>query len=305
MRIYLAGPMRGIPEFNFEAFGNATGALRRKGHTVFSPAERDLDAGFDPTGMTGNEDLSEHGFDLREALGVDLAYICEHADAVAVLPGWAKSSGARAEVAAAWALGVPVYRAHAMVADRLVSQEKNRIGSQQDVFSDGYDADHRFVRVGTWAKFDPDPEPQTAPTSFTVDGVTMPQIEEWTPEPEKVDGAEMVTSSTGGTKGRKLAEMGAIDPSARMELALVAGFGARKYARANYLLGIDWSLCVDALHRHLLAWESGEDRDEESGYLHTAHVAWHALALAAFQLRDIGTDDRCVDTHLDQIRNAA
>lgn len=90
-----------------------------------------------------------------------------------------------------------------------------------------------------------------------------------------------------------------------MELARVAGFGARKYHRSNYLLGIDWSLSVDALHRHLMAWEAGEDRDVESGLLHTAHVAWHALALVAFQLRSIGVDDRSVDAHLDRIRPAS
>lgn len=103
---------------------------------------------------------------------------------------------------------------------------------------------------------------------------------------------ERVTSATGGSKGRKLAEMGAIDPLARMELAMVAGFGGRKYDRGNYLKGYDWSLCVDALHRHLAAFEAGEDRDPESGFLHAAHVAWHGLALCSFILRGIGTDDR-------------
>lgn len=101
-----------------------------------------------------------------------------------------------------------------------------------------------------------------------------------------------VTSTTGGQKGQKLPRLGGADPKALMELAKVFGFGEEKYARFNYLKGYDWSLSIDALYRHFLAFQAGEDRDEESGLLHMAHVAWHALALTAFQLRDIGSDDR-------------
>lgn len=99
-------------------------------------------------------------------------------------------------------------------------------------------------------------------------------------------------AKTGGKKGKKPLEVGAIDPRARAELGKVAAFGTQKYDRGNYLKGYDWSLSVDALHRHMLAFESGEDLDPESGLLHTAHAAWHALALCSFQLGKLGTDDR-------------
>lgn len=118
MKIYVAGPMRGIPEFNFPAFHAATARLRAEGHEVFNPAERDIEHhGVDISkgNAAGCEDLAakQHGFNLREALKDDLEFICLHADAVAVLPGWEKSKGAQAEVATAHALGLRVFDFHA------------------------------------------------------------------------------------------------------------------------------------------------------------------------------------------------
>lgn len=116
MKIYVAGPMRGIPEFNFPAFHAAAATLRAAGHVVFNPAERDIEHhGVDISkgNTAGCEELAakEHGFNLREALKDDLEFICLHADAVAVLPGWEKSKGAQAEVATAYALGLQVLKA--------------------------------------------------------------------------------------------------------------------------------------------------------------------------------------------------
>lgn len=113
MKIYLAGPMRGISEFNFPAFHAAAAGLRRRGWEVFSPAEKDNERhGTDISkgNATGDEGeaAKDHGFNLREALAVDLAYICKEADAIAMLPGWERSKGATAEHATAIALGLQV-----------------------------------------------------------------------------------------------------------------------------------------------------------------------------------------------------
>lgn len=113
MRIYIAGPMRGYPEFNFPAFHAAAAKLRADGHTVFNPAEQDmLRHGVDISKGNLHGDETEaarkHGFDLRVALGEDLAWICQHAEAIALLPGWHASDGASAEYAAAIALGLKV-----------------------------------------------------------------------------------------------------------------------------------------------------------------------------------------------------
>lgn len=104
---------RGYREFNFLAFHAAAAKLRADGHEVFSPAEKDIERhGTDIShgNANGCEQLAaeQHGFDLRVALGVDLAWICAHAEAIALLPGWEHSRGARAEKAAADALGLAV-----------------------------------------------------------------------------------------------------------------------------------------------------------------------------------------------------
>lgn len=101
-----------------------------------------------------------------------------------------------------------------------------------------------------------------------------------------------VTSDTGGQKGSKDARIGSLDPLALMEVAKVAGFGEKKYARLNYMKGYEWSLSYDAMQRHLHAFWSGEDLDPESGLPHLAHAAWHCLALMAFMREHPNYDDR-------------
>ena len=112
-RIYVAGPMRGIPEFNFPMFRAAAISLRADGHEVFSPAEADNEIHGTNIGL-GNENgdeaqaEKEHGFSLRDALGRDTAWICANATAIYLLPDWEWSKGARAELALAEALGLEV-----------------------------------------------------------------------------------------------------------------------------------------------------------------------------------------------------
>ena len=102
----------------------------------------------------------------------------------------------------------------------------------------------------------------------------------------------VVDPKTGGAKGSKIAQLGAVDPAALLEVARVAGFGGQKYDRGNFLKGYAWSLSFDALMRHLLAFWDGEETDPESGMPHMAHAAWHCLALISFSQRKLGTDDR-------------
>lgn len=99
-RLYLAGPMRGLPLYNFPAFDAAAAELRRMGYTVFNPAEHDREVnGFDPAKDTHQP--------MRHYMATDLQQVCL-ADAVAVLPGWGRSQGALLEIHVARECQIPV-----------------------------------------------------------------------------------------------------------------------------------------------------------------------------------------------------
>lgn len=92
MRIYLAGPMTGYPDFNYPAFHAAAADLRGRGFKVINPAEN----------HGGDQSLP-----MIEYLRADLPQVLA-VDAVALLPGWEKSTGAKIEVVVAQHAGVDV-----------------------------------------------------------------------------------------------------------------------------------------------------------------------------------------------------
>ena len=108
MKFYLAGPMRGIPKWNFPAFDAEAARLRELGHVVFNPADMDRDAGFDESCGVLPE-----GF-MREAFERDIEAIKE-CDAIVVLPGWLNSTGALAECGVARWLGIPIFESGSMI----------------------------------------------------------------------------------------------------------------------------------------------------------------------------------------------
>jgi len=93
--------MRGIPAYNFPAFDTAEKLLRDQGWAVYSPAriDRDVD-GFDPD--TGKGLLS-----ITDYMRRDIQAILD-SQAIAMLPGWRQSEGARLEHHVAVALGMTV-----------------------------------------------------------------------------------------------------------------------------------------------------------------------------------------------------
>lgn len=89
--------MRGKKYFNFPAFDDARDKLVMEGWNVISPADLDREIGFDPYDWT---DLNKIGFSLEAAIDRDVAAL-KKSDAIFMLDGWEKSTGARAEKALA------------------------------------------------------------------------------------------------------------------------------------------------------------------------------------------------------------
>lgn len=59
----------------------------------------------------------------------------------------------------------------------------------------------------------------------------------------------------------------------------VAEFGAVKYEPWNWSKGLKRVQLLGSLLRHAFAYLRGQDRDADSGLLHTDHILWNAVAL--------------------------
>lgn len=94
-RVYISGPMTGIPEFNYPAFHAAAAELRAAGLHVENPAESPAP-------------------DCKSWIGYMRLAIVQLAgcDCVVTLPGWERSRGARIEVELARGLGFPITPLH-------------------------------------------------------------------------------------------------------------------------------------------------------------------------------------------------
>lgn len=102
LTVYLAGPMRGIPEYNFPRFKSAAEFLRSMGYEVVSPAEHDESIGFDA--KTGDGDQQ-----FKKSIGWDMEQILDSVG-IMLLDGWENSKGARLEAAVAHHAGKAIYR---------------------------------------------------------------------------------------------------------------------------------------------------------------------------------------------------
>ena len=103
--IYVSGPMRGYPEANHPAFIAATELLRSRGYMVVSPIE--IAALIDSPDIDRTPEMFVAD-DLRGMLGW---FHDEFCNAIALLPGWERSVGARCEVAVAITLGFAFFDA--------------------------------------------------------------------------------------------------------------------------------------------------------------------------------------------------
>jgi hypothetical protein len=118
-RVFLSGPMTGVPLWNHPAFHAAAAEWRARGADVFNPADL-----FD-----GRTDLPRETYmreDIKALAGCDT---------LVQLPGWEASIGARAEHAAAVAMGLAVV-AHVPGSHETILDEASRIvsGARRDTY---------------------------------------------------------------------------------------------------------------------------------------------------------------------------
>lgn len=107
MNVYLAGPMRGYPQFNFPAFFKAAKKLEKQGHKVFNPAAKDI-THYGSLKKVEKEYNQNPQKVMRDVIKKDLLWIINKAEQIAVLPGWKKSKGVKAELALAKFLGIDI-----------------------------------------------------------------------------------------------------------------------------------------------------------------------------------------------------
>lgn len=97
MKVYIAGPMTGLPDFNYPAFHQAEQDLIARGYEVVCPTSN---SGGSPPPV---EEAKPWDWYLRKA--ISLLLTCE---GIYLLPGWENSKGARLEEHIASELGMEV-----------------------------------------------------------------------------------------------------------------------------------------------------------------------------------------------------
>lgn len=76
-----------------------------------------------------------------------------------------------------------------------------------------------------------------------------------------------------------------IDPEFIVNLGRHYAVGANKYAARNWEKGMSYSRCYASAQRHMLAFWSGEDVDEETGSRHVIAAAWNMAAIDHYMSR--------------------
>lgn len=94
IKVYISGPMTGLPEFNYPAFHECARKYRHFGFEVVNPAELAAEIG------EGKKWIDYMRLDLKALVDCD---------GIVMLPGWEKSKGAKLELLLAVELGLKIH----------------------------------------------------------------------------------------------------------------------------------------------------------------------------------------------------
>ena len=267
---YLAGPMTGLPDFNAPAFRKCAEMLRLCGWTVMSPVENDENDGIVLDGTTGQET-----FDYRRAMAWDLRQVCE-CDCVIVMPGWEYSRGALLEVYVALEVGTPVYTY--LSQRRITELPKREVGFSSQPQPKPGSAEGGSALTERAGQGEGADRAVSSPTIvFPREGGAYLRV-----------GDLSLPSDSAARKALPVAT-GVIDyfPDAIVAVAEVSRVGNDKHNPGEPL---HWARGksmdqADAIARHLI--DRGKV-DEETGLLHSAELAWRALANLQIELEEAG-----------------
>lgn len=142
-RVYIAGPMTGIAEFNFPAFNKEAVRLRAEGLTVLNPADHGI----------------VEGAEWADYLRHDIAGLatCQR---IHLLSGWEKSKGARLEVTIAHALGIAITLSDGAASPDSTATQADVTDEQVLALAHSY-ADAKLMRYGALGIKEP-PDPSAA-----------------------------------------------------------------------------------------------------------------------------------------------
>lgn len=69
-------------------------------------------------------------------------------------------------------------------------------------------------------------------------------------------------------------------------------YGLKKYSEFNWATGMDWTICIGCISRHVKYHFEGDELDDESNEFHSAHVVCNAMMLAHYEVYWKEGDDR-------------
>lgn len=115
--IYLAGPMTGIENLNFPLFNAEAARLRSLGYTVVNPAE--INGGAAELAACAEMTPAELKAHWHKCMRRDIPCLLD-CDAIALLPNWFRSKGARLEAHISLEFDMPANMAADLV-DRVLN----------------------------------------------------------------------------------------------------------------------------------------------------------------------------------------
>ena len=137
--IYIAGPMRGFPDFNYPKFNAVEEELTRNGWHVENPVKIGEEFGT-PEEINSNPEL------LLSVMNAELATV-KTCDAVFLLRGWERSVGAKKELAAALESGAEIY----LEENDAPAYDPDLVGYIRSTLNDAFDrwsrAEDKFKRT--------------------------------------------------------------------------------------------------------------------------------------------------------------